>query len=383
LACVLPKIAKMEQLPERPPPVFVGCLGGGGVDAIIVADEHGIIERFNKAAESMFGYTADEAIGQNITLLMPQSDKGSHDNYMSRYMETGERKIIGIGREVVALRKDGSLFSADLAIGEVSWQDQHRFVGLIRDLTEKKLAEERAILRREEMIQASRVTTMGEMAASMAHELNQPLTAIANYASACMRLLRGSNPKIEAVSSALESINGQAHRASEVIRRLRDFVRYDATTRETASCADLVKEILPLANVDAKAHNIVFHVDVPNDLPEIRVDSLQLQQVVLNLLRNGIDAMDVAEPEDRHLYLVGSSEGKDQVRIDVVDRGTGVSEANMSQLFDAFFTTKSDGMGMGLAICRTIVHSHGGTLTCVNNEDRGATFTIRLPTRLE
>jgi len=379
----LPDKAKTGQPSEKNAQVWLGSLMDAMIEAIIVIDEQGTIERVNKAVESMFGYSTDEVVGQNVSVLMPQPDKGSHDNYMNQYMKTGERKIIGIGREVVAMRKDGSLFVADLAVGEVSWQSEHKFVGLMRDLTEKKQAEEQAIKRREEMIQASRVTTMGEMAASMAHELNQPLTAIANYASACTRLMHNPDPQVDAVRSALQNINTQAHRASEVIRRLRDFVRYDATTRETTSCADLIKEIMPLAAVDAKAHSIVFEIDVPDSLPQICVDSLQIQQVVINLLRNAIDAMATAEAEDRRLYLVGSSEGGDQVKIDVIDCGTGVPEEKKHQLFDAFFTTKPEGMGMGLAICRTIIQSHGGTLTCANNEERGATFTIRLPTRLE
>ena len=352
------------------------------IEAIIVITDEGIIERFNRAAEEMFGYSRDEAIGQNVNILMPGIDHDNHDGYIGNYLRTHEAKIIGIGREVQAKRRNGEIFPADLAVGEVGWHGSLRFVGMIRDLTDKKDAEERTLLLHNEMINASRLATMGEMAAAMAHEINQPLAAIANYSSAATRLLDSGTENIEDVKSALDSINNQAHRAGEIIRRMRSFVRPKDLNRESANLKETIEEILPLAELDARANNIQLLISVPTDLPEIVADQVQIQQVILNLIRNGIDAMDEAEPENRRLDVIAEALDADQVTISVIDHGAGISAEAAKQLFDPFYTTKSSGMGMGLAICQTIVTAHGGEISCANNENGGATFTLTLPTKV-
>jgi two-component system sensor kinase FixL len=369
---------------QRPVPEFDApaqqALMDAFLEGIVVIDTEGIIERFNLAAEVMFGYSRDEMIGQDVGVLMPSPDQEEHDNYIQRYLSTGVARIIGKGREVQARRKDGSNIPVHLAIGEVGWGGSIRFVAMMRDLTDHKRAEDRTLRLHTDMINASRLATMGEMAAAMAHEINQPLAAIANYASAGKRMLKGGEGDIEIVISALDGISTQAHRAGEIIRRLRSFVRPEMVQRETASLSTIVHGIIPLAELDARANNIALEIDVREDLPDIEADQVQIQQVILNLLRNGIDAMVDVNPEDRQLTLTASADADDNIRIDVIDRGNGISEEVGAKLFNPFYTTKQSGMGMGLAICQTIVKSHGGTLSCANNLDSGATFSVTLPT---
>ena len=359
------------------------ALLNAAVDGIIVTDADGRIIRFNRAAESMFGYQAAELAGKAIDLIMNARDARAHGTYMNNYMRTGERKIIGIGREVLARRKDGSEFPVSLSIGEALLGDQRRFVGLIRDLTGQKAAEEEALRQREQMNHVSRLTTMGEMAAAMAHELNQPLAAIANYTAASRRLLERGAGGVDEVMRALTEIGNQAHRAGEVIQRIRDFARSRSVNRRPIKVADLISEVLPLAAMDAKANGVDLRIRLDRDLPEVVVDPIQIQQVVLNLVRNGVDAMEGIPAKDRRLDLRAGREDADRVRIAVTDRGPGVSDAARDSLFTPFFTTKSQGMGMGLAISRSIIVAHGGKLDFENNPVSGATFYLTLPTSVE
>ena len=256
------------------------------------------------------------------------------------------------------------------------------FVGMLRDLTDTKAAEARTLRQHQEMIKASRLTTMGEMAAAMAHELNQPLAAITNYASASIRMLNSDGDNTEDVIGALGHIDTQAHRAGEIIRRLRNFVRPETINLEVVNIGSVIDEIKPLAELDARANNIKLTIDVAHDLPEIVADQLQIQQVMLNLLRNGVDSMKESAPEDRQLRMNAYCPASDEVRIDIIDRGQGVPEDIKDSLFDPFFSTKSDGMGMGLAICQTIAKAHSGRLSFLNNPEIGTTFSISLPTKV-
>lgn len=352
------------------------------IEAIIVMDNEGRIERFNKAAENMFGYSAEEAIGRDIAILMPDPDSSNHARYIDRYLTTREARIIGIGRELTARRKDGTMFPMHLAVGEVGWRGTIRFIGLIRDLTDDKLAEERRLRQHTDMITASRLATMGEMAAAMAHEINQPLAAIATYASAAERLLDVGPENVADVKNALASVKAQAHRAGEIIRKLRSFVKPEVASLKVKGLKAIIEEIRSLAELDARANNILLSIDVASNMPEVIADGLQIQQVILNLLRNGIDAMLDCDPEDRVLELHGYISSPEEVRVDVIDRGHGIPQSVRDSLFNPFFTTKSGGMGMGLAISQTIVKSHGGKLGFEDNPNGGTTFYVTLPTKV-
>ena len=479
------------------------------VDAIIVIDHQGLIEEFSLAAERIFGYRAEEVLGQNVNVLMPQPYHQAHDQYMESYNRTGEARIIGIGREVRARRKDGTSFPCDLAVGRVHGKGPPRFVGIIRDITARKLAEEqlkrseaeltlaqelanlgnyvvhldraeadyfspqlfrilgnevgaqiipireylehwvhpadveklrealadldrgggtmdveyRVILRdgstkhlhhiaqavhdlqgrptrhigtvhdvtdrrhaedearqlQERLTHFARLSTMGEMAAGLAHEINQPLSAIATYAQACQRLIKLPDHDPADIVAALQQISSQALRAGEVIRRLRNFVKNREVTREPVDCARLLEDLRTLAETDARLHNVWLRIESEGELPTVYADPIQLQQVVLNLVRNAIDAMADVPDHRREVVLSTRSTEEGDVEITVADHGTGLAPEATQHLFNAFFTTKSGGTGLGLANSRSIVRAHGGRLWHTPNEGSGARFHFTLP----
>ena len=349
------------------------------VDGVVISDVRGKILRVNQATERLFGYTEQELVGQRVDMIMTKTDARAHNRYIDNYLKTGKRKIIGIGREVEARRKDGTVFPVALSIGEARLHDSLHFVGLIRDLTEQKRAEEEALRQRALMNHASRLTTMGEMAAALAHELNQPLAAISNYTSAGKRLLDQDGSVAEDdLRTALQEIGAQAHRAGEIIQRIRDYARRRKSEYHLVAVDEMIREILPLARMDTHANNVDFRILVEEHLPPIVADRIQVQQVLLNLIRNGVDSMQDLPETGRRLDLRAWLD-EEQIRISITDRGCGVSEAAAAHLFTPFFTTKESGMGMGLAICRSIITAHGGTLDFFNNPVAGATFFMALP----
>jgi two-component system sensor kinase FixL len=349
------------------------------VDAIIVIDHKGYIETYNSAAEVIFGYSADEVIGKNVSLLMPEPYTSEHDNYLNNYLKTGNARIIGIGREAQGRRKDGAIFPIDLSVGEIQTDGQPKFVGIVRDTTERKQSEEEVHQTRERLAQIGRLSTLGEMAASLAHELNQPLTAIATYTQACQRLIKSGQSDDEEILETLKKCHSQAQRAGDVIRRLRQFVRKRELGREEVSIDDIIHDLAALAEVDARNNGIPFRIDVAKGLPKISADAVQIQQVILNLIRNGIDAMVNMDRYGKGILVSVSKFEDDQVRIAVTDHGSGVTKEAEENIFQPFFTTKSAGMGLGLAICRSIIESHGGVLSFTKNPAGGTTFYFTLP----
>ena len=353
------------------------------VDAIVVIDHKGRIETFNAAAEVMFGFSAQEVFGKNVSLLMPEPYQSEHDGYLANYLDTGNAKIIGIGREATAQRKNGSVFPIDLSVGKIPTDDQPKFVGIVRDTTERKRSQEEIHQTRERLAQFGRLSTLGEMAASLAHELNQPLTAIATYTQACKRLIESGQSDNDEILATLTKCDAQAQRAGEVIRRLRQFVRKKGLGRQEVRCDDIFRDLAALAEVDARDNGIRLTIDVAEGLPNIEVDAVQIQQVILNLIRNGIDAMLDTERGDEGIAVAISRFRKDQVKVVVTDHGSGISKEAGEKIFQPFFTTKSYGMGLGLAICRSIIESHGGVLSFTKNPSGGTTFFFTLPAILE
>ena len=346
-------------------------------DAMIVIDEHGVIQFFSSAAERQFGYTADEVRGQNVRLLMPAPYREQHDGYLERYLRTGERRIIGIGRVIVGRRKDGSTFPMELSVGEASQNGRRLFTGFVRDLTERQQAERRLHELQNGLLHVSRVRSMGQMAAALAHELNQPLTATANYVRAALRLLSMPEPNLDRVRQAMDNAVQQTLRSGEIIRRLRAFVARGEVSRQPQNIASLIEEASALALVGAKERGIKVLIDTDPDLPEAMVDRVQVQQVLLNLIRNAIEAM-----EDRPLRTLSLTTTRygDQVLVSVADTGSGVPPEIVARLFQPFVTTKTDGMGIGLSVCRTIIEAHGGKLWMEPNAGGGSIFHFTLPT---
>ena len=346
-------------------------------DAMIVINVQGTIQSFSATAERLFGYSAGEAIGQNVSILMPTPYREQHDGYLNRYMKTGERRIIGIGRLVVGLRKDGSTFPMELAVGEMRSGARRFFTGFVRDLTERQESQQRLQELQTELIHMSRFTALGEMASTLAHELNQPLTAVASYLNGARRLLNSGKAEDNSVArGAVESAAEQALRAGQIIRRLREFVARGESDRQVENLRKLVEEASALALVGAKEAGVrvTFHFDPAGRY--VLADKIQVQQVLLNLMRNAIEAMQ--DTERRELVISSRLIDAETVQIDVADTGAGIAPEIASQLFQPFITSKRNGMGVGLSISRTIIEAHGGRLWAEPNPDGGTIFRLTL-----
>jgi two-component system sensor kinase FixL len=482
------------------------ALMDAAVDAVIVVDHRGQMLAANEAAGRMFGYPGDELIGQNVSVLMPPPDRESHDGYLRRYLETGVPKVIGIGRQVTARRRDGSAFPARLSVGRVPDESPPRFVGLVRDvsneaqataalelerdrahaflelhdailleldaerrvrainsrgaqllgapavelrgrdwldfldgdaerergaamlatalasgssrereydvrdvggdrrriywrcialrtsdgapagwlcsgndITDRDLREQHAHLAQERLTRVARLATMGEMAAGLAHEINQPLTAITSYARACEHYLDGPRPDMDEVRAALREIASEGHRAGEVIRRLRQMVRSGLPEpRISIDVNNLIEELRTALTSDARVHGAELRLALPAALPQISANGAQLQQVVLILARNAFEAVQELPAGERRVEIATSiAEGGVEIRVS--DNGPGIAPQIRERLFDPFASTKGAGTGLGLAISHTIVKSHGGTIGTRSGTTRGATFVVRLP----
>jgi two-component system, LuxR family, sensor kinase FixL len=347
-------------------------------DAMVVINEHGLIQSFSSAAERLFGLSAAEVLGKNVKILMPSPYREDHDGYIERYLRTGERRIIGIGRVVVGQRNDGSTFPMELAVGEMHVREQRFFTGFIRDLTERQQTEARLQELQSELVHMSRLTAMGEMASALAHELNQPLAAIANYMKGSRRLLENrQDQSLSVLRDAMEKAADQALRAGDIIRRLRDFVSRGESERRVEDVKKLIEEASALALVGAKDKGVRVRFAFAPRLNYVLADKVQVQQVLLNLIRNAIDAMETAPT--RALVVATSPAADNMVEISVADTGAGIAPEIADQLFQPFVTTKSHGMGVGLSISRTIIESHGGSITPRPNPGGGTIFTFTLP----
>ncbi len=344
-------------------------------DAMIVIDDRGLMQSFSATATRLFGHQAEDVIGQNVSMLMPAPYHDSHDAYMDRYRHTGERRVIGIGRVVVGQRKDGSTFPMELSVGEMVAGERRHFIGFVRDITERQLAEGSLQELQRELIHMSRLTALGEMGSALAHELNQPLSAIGNYLNGVRRMLEGS-PDPAVIKDALDRAAAQTLRAGEIIRRLRDFVARGETERRVESVAKIIEEASALALMGAKEHDIRVTMTLDPAADAILADRVQIQQVLLNLMRNAVEAL-VDRPIRR--LTVGATVSDDMAEISVADTGPGLAEEIRAHLFQPFMTTKPNGMGVGLSICRTIVEAHGGKIWAEPNGGGGTVFRLTLP----
>jgi two-component system sensor kinase FixL len=347
-------------------------------DAMVVIDEAGLILSFSAAAEKMFGYSERDVLGQNVKILMPSPDRERHDQYLINYLTTGKRKIIGIGRVTTALHSDGNTFPIELAVGE-AWSGGRRiFTGFIRDLTERQETLLRLQDLQSELAHVGRVSEMGTLASSLAHELNQPLTAVASYCESARDLLGGDMDAetVAMIREAMDEAAKQSVRAGQIVRRLRDFMSHGETERHVESLQRLINEANALGLVGSREHGIDVQVSLDPRADLVFVDRIQVQQVLVNLIRNAIDAM-VDAPVRKLSIRTARQAGF--TRVTVEDTGSGINETIAEQLFQPFVTSKQNGMGIGLSICRTIVQAHGGRIWFEPGSNGGTAFHFTLP----
>src|SRR5258705_264154 len=353
------------------------------VDGVILIDARGVVLMFNPACEKLFGYSAEEVIGENVKMLMPQPYRHEHDRYITNYRDTRDPKIIGSGREVIGLRKDGSTFPMDLSVGEARQDGESIFVGIIRDLTSRKRTEAELEQARAELVRVARVLTLGELTAAIAHEVNQPLTGLVSSGNACLRWLAGDVPNLKAARESVERMISAGSRAGEGIRRIRALVGKAPPLQDRLNINDAITKVIALIRVQSQRNRISLRTKLSTDVPLVLGDRIQLQQVILNLILNAMEAMSDVSPQLGELLVSSTKDGPNGALVSVQDSGTGLDGTALDQLFEAFYTTKAHGMGIVLAVSRTIIQAHGGGWWAAPNVPRGAIFQFTLPADCE
>lgn len=338
-------------------------------------DPPGRVLLTNDAAARALGYGIDELLGRSI---LDFEDSATRTKAAARIVRL--RKGETLTFEATLVRRDGSLLPLEASVRGIDYGGRRVAVAICRDLTPRRQAEQLAEQHRAELAHVTRLSTMGEMASGLAHELNQPLAAIANYARGCLHRIDRGTISTEEMRRAMDHVATQAQRAAQIIQRLRRFVRKREPRRSSTDLNELVREAIALTEPEMRDREVRSRVSAASDLPLVLADAIQIEQVILNLLRNAIDAMADLPPEQREVCIASGMAGPDAVELTVRDNGPGVSDDELERLFDPFYTTKANGMGMGLTISRTIAQAHGGKLSVTRNDNgRGLTFRLTLP----
>lgn len=370
-----------QQILERE--TKLNSIFNASVEGIITCDMSCKIISVNAAVETIFGYTKEELIGYRINKLMPLGqNKCSHRERRRYRQETDMPKVLGRIREVEGLRKDGAAVPLDISIAEFTVDGQDYFASVVRDVSQRKLQELQQREHVEALSHVMRLGLMGELASGIAHEVNQPLTAIANYSQACLRFIQAEKPDLAKLGSILEKTHDQALKAGQIIHRMRDFVRSQKIHRSTTDMNTLIENAVGLSITDLKRYNIQLSFNLADNLPAVYVDSVQIEQVILNLVRNSIDALkDLSHNKQRKLYIQTLLNDKNHIEVKVKDNGHGLGESSQKKILTPFYTTKSSGMGMGLSISQSIIKSHDGALYFASKPGKGSTFYFTIPVR--
>ena len=348
-------------------------------DAIVSMDERGDILSANPATQNIFGYDPTEIVGKPLTILMPEMMRSLHEKGFKRYLATGKRHLNWQSVEVTAQRKDGQTFPVEVSFGEMTHDGHKIFTGFIRDISEKTKAVEALRNSQAQLARATRTATVGEFAASIAHEINQPLAAVVTNGHACLRWLSAGPSGLTKAQEAAERIVRDGKEAGEVVRRIRALFKHAPLDKVDLDLNEVIGEVLRLLADEALKRNVKVETDLGDDLAAVEGDRVQLQQLLFNLLLNGIEAMDPILDRPRRLFIRSQRQNPDTVLVEIEDSGVGME--NSEKVFEAFFTTKEKGMGMGLAVCRSIVDAHHGRLWAASGKGEGTTFSFTLPTQ--
>ena len=348
-------------------------------DAVVSIDESGVIVLANPATKRIFGYNPEELIGKSLTVLMPGAMRGLHERGFKRYLESGAKHLNWQGTEMTALRANGEEFPVEVSFGEMMTDERKVFTGFIRDISEKKRAEEELRNTHAELARVMRVMTIGQLTASIAHEVNQPLSGIVTNTSTCLRMLSGDPPNIDGARETARRTIRDGNRASEVVSRLRALFKRKEVAAEPVDLNDAAREVITLSLSEMQSDRILVRHDFAENLPEVKGDRIQLQQVILNLMRNALDAMRDVDNRPRELLIKTESDDGKNVKLTVRDTGAGFAPEAADRLFDSFYTTKDDGMGVGLSVSRSIVEAHRGRIWASANDGPGSSFAFSVP----
>jgi two-component system sensor kinase FixL len=348
-------------------------------DAIVVIDTEGVILRLNQAAQHMFVYTAEEVCGQSVRMLVPEPHSTTHDEYIKHYLEKSQASVFSLSPDAIGVKSDGNSFPIMVSMGEVQGKDNKHFVAVIHDQSEKRAGEAKVRQLEEQLLHADRLVILGELTAGIAHEINQPLTAIAAYADAGKQLTQrvdGDSP--DNIHVICERIAEQSRRVAEVVQRLRRLVRTGSVKKARHDINEIIRNTILLFEYESNKSHVKFNFTPTEGIDILFVDDIQIQQILINLVKNGLDAMGSVVLDHRRIEIRVRKIGK-IVAVEVQDNGPGVAQEDRQNLFEPFFTTKPKGVGLGLSICKNIAAAHGGNLRYESPVEGGSRFILTLP----
>lgn len=350
------------------------------LDAVVTMDADGMITGWNTQAEKIFGWTSGQAVGRRLShTIIPSKYRDAHEIGLRRFLRTGEGPVLNKRIEIAGQHRDGREFPIELTVTAVKLGERWAFSAFLRDITERRRAEEALQTMQAELARVSRLCTVGELTASIAHEINQPLAAVVTNADVCRRLLSGDAPDLHELREAVADIADAGTRAGDVISRIRALLKKSHPETAPLDLGDLVREVLALTRSELSSKRVSVQTDLPSALPRVLGDRVQLQQVILNLILNAIEAMADITDRPRVLLIRSQIHQSGDIQAAVLDSGAGFDPQSQDRVFDAFFTTKPNGMGMGLSISRSIIEAHGGRLWASPNPDFGVTMYFTLP----
>jgi PAS domain S-box-containing protein len=349
------------------------------LSGVVMVNKRGEIILVNSQVEKLFGYRREELAGKSVEILVPERFASQHPAHRAKFLATPTTRAMGAGRELFARRKDGSEFPVEIGLNPIQTPDGVVVLTTVVNISARKAAEEETRRSRQQVELMRRVSLLGEMTASLAHELNQPLAAIVNNATSAMQYLEQGRLDPKQLQEILTDVVGDGHRAYDIMRNVRGAIKKGTAIRGRINLNDVVKAVTHMVQPDTAAQFCKVEMSLARDLPAIEGDPTQIQQVLINLVHNAVDAMHDTPPGRRIVEIATNYHGDGAISVVVRDYGSGISEATRERLFEQFFTTKEEGLGMGLAIVRSIVEAHGGSVAAENANGGGARFHFRLP----